>query len=154
MRHHLQIVCRIMFLAFALCLGLSGVIQAQEITGSIVGTVRDADGAAVPGATVTINDAEKKVVVRTSTTNDDGAYAVPSLPVSIYEVTVEHSGFKKYLARDVKLDVGQRRTLDVVLETGNIAETVTIEATPLTVELNTPTASAVINGDQARELSL
>jgi hypothetical protein len=145
---------RVLFTALALILSLSAVAVAQEITGSIVGTVKDANGANVANATVTVTDSAKKVVVRTVESNDDGIYAVPNLSVGTYEVTFEISGFKKYLAKDVKVDVGQRRTLDVSLETGNIAETVTIEATPLTVELTTPTASSVINGDQARELSL
>src|SRR5438552_1311736 len=88
MRHQLQFL-RVVFVTIALFFGLTGIAVAQETTGSIVGTVRDANGAAVSGATVTITDAEKKVVVRTSTTNDDGVYAVPNLPVGTYEVTVE-----------------------------------------------------------------
>ncbi|PYS39197.1 MAG: hypothetical protein DMF71_15580 [Acidobacteria bacterium] len=145
MRHHLQFL----FSAFVLvlCFSFSQVASAQEITGSIIGTVKDANGAGVPNTTVTITDSEKKIVIRTTQTNDDGIYSAPNLPVGSYEVLFEVSGFKKQLAKDVKLDVGQRRTLDVVLETGTISETVTVEA-------STPTASAVITGDQARELSL
>src|SRR5438874_5475883 len=152
MRHHLQFL----FSAFVLvlCFSFSQVASAQEITGSIIGTVKDANGAGVPNTTVTITDSEKKIVIRTTQTNDDGIYSAPNLPVGSYEVLFEVSGFKKQLAKDVKLDVGQRRTLDVVLETGTISETVTVEASPVTVELTTPTASAVITGDQARELSL
>ena len=152
MRHHLQFL----FSAFVLvlCFSFSQVASAQEITGSIIGTVKDANGAGVTNTTVTITDSEKKIVIRTTQTNDDGIYSAPNLPVGSYEVLFEVSGFKKQLAKDVKLDVGQRRTLDVVLETGTISETVTVEASPVTVELTTPTASAVITGDQARELSL
>src|SRR2546423_9052436 len=153
MKYHVPFL-RVLFLAIGLILGLGAAASAQEITGSINGSVHDTNGAAVSGATVTITDTEKKVVVRTLTTNEDGAYAAPNLPVGIYDVLVEASGFKKYLGSKVKIDVGQRRTLDIALEAGNIAETVTIEATPLTVELATPTASSVINGDQARELAL
>lgn len=145
---------RVLFVVVGLSFGLAGNAFAQEITGSIVGTVKDANGAVVKGATVTMTDAQKKVVVRTSTTNDDGFYSVPNLPVAVYDVTFEASGFKKQLANNVQLDVGQRRTLDVSLETGSISETVTIEASQQTVELTTPTASAVISGDQVRELSL
>src|SRR2546423_5639637 len=153
MKYHVPFL-RVLFLAIGLILGLGAAASAQEITGSINGSVHDTNGAAVSGATVTITDTEKKVVVRTLTTNEDGAYAAPNLPVGIYDVLVEASGFKKYLGSKVKIDVGQRRALDIALEAGNIAETVTIEATPLTVELSTPTASSVINGDQARELAL
>jgi len=145
---------RVLFAAIAVAFAFSTLALAQETTGSINGTIRDPNGAAVAGATVTVTDTEKKVVVRTLTTNDDGIYSAPNLQVGFYDLTIEAPGFKKYLANNVKLDVGQRRTLDVALETGSITETVTVSATPLTVELTTPTASAVITGDQARELSL
>src|SRR5437016_1509854 len=115
MKYHVPFL-RVLFLAIALILGLSAAASAQEITGSITGSVHDTNGAAVSGATVTITDTEKKVVVRTLTTNEDGAYAAPSLPVGIYDVLVEASGFKKYLGSKVKIDVGQRRTLDIALE--------------------------------------
>lgn len=144
-----------MFLTLIACLYLSSVATAQETTGSLVGTVRDANGAAVPGATVTITDPTKNnSVIRTTTTSDDGVFSAPNLFVSVYEVTVEAANFKKYVQTDVKLDVNQRRNLDITLEAGNVAETVTVEADQVAVELNTPTASTTINGDQVRELSI
>jgi len=73
MRHQ-QISLRMTLLAFALCLGLSGLSFGQEITGNIVGTVKDSSGAAVKGATVTITDEDKHLVVRTTTTGDDGEF--------------------------------------------------------------------------------
>ncbi|MFN2481176.1 MAG: carboxypeptidase regulatory-like domain-containing protein [Pyrinomonadaceae bacterium] len=136
-----------------LALGTAAV-TAQDVTGTINGTVKDSTGATVAGATVTITDQEKKVVVRTVTTGDDGEYSAPSLPAGVYTVTVEAANFKKSAQTNVKLDVNQRRTLHVALEAGNISEVVTVQADPLTVELTTPTASTLISGDQVRELSL
>jgi hypothetical protein len=136
----------------ALC--LTGTVYAQETTGSMVGTVKDANGGAVPGATVTLTDSDKNVVVRSVTTNEDGQFSVPNLAVSNYDVSVEAASFKKYVQNRVKLDIGQRRTVDVTLEVGNVAEVVTIEASPVSVELTTPAASTVINGDQVRQLSI
>ncbi|HVF30454.1 MAG TPA: TonB-dependent receptor, partial [Pyrinomonadaceae bacterium] len=134
---------------------LSGLTMGQEVTGSIVGTVRDSAGGAVPGATVTITDPSKgNQVVRTLTTNDGGDFAAPNLPVSTYNVTVEAANFKKSVNETIKVDVGQRRPVDVVLEAGNISETVTVQADTVAVETNTPTASTTINGDQVRELSI
>ncbi|HEV7397468.1 MAG TPA: carboxypeptidase-like regulatory domain-containing protein, partial [Pyrinomonadaceae bacterium] len=151
---HLQISPRIIFLAIALCLGLSSLTVAQEVTGSLVGTVKDSNGGVVGGATVTITDSEKKVVVRTATTNDEGQFSAPNLPSALYDVQIEAANFKKHLEKRVKLDVGASRSVDVTLEAGNIAEVVTVEAAPLTVELSSPTVSSVINGDQVRELSI
>ncbi|HLM01146.1 MAG TPA: TonB-dependent receptor [Pyrinomonadaceae bacterium] len=144
-----------MLLALAMVLSLSGLTMAQEVTGSIVGTVRDASGAAVPGATVTITDPSKNnVVVRTTTTSDDGEFSAPNLIVSVYAVTVEAANFKKSVVTDIKLDVGTRRQVEVTLQAGRIEETVTVESDPVSVELSTPTAGTVVSGEQVRELSL
>src|SRR5438876_1308871 len=153
MRHQLQFL-RVVFVAIAIFFGLTGIAVAKEITGSIVGRVSDTNGAAVKGATVTITDSDKKVVVRTIVTNDDGQFSAPNLTVSNYDVLIEATGFKKQLQNKVKLDVGERHTIDVTLEAGNIAEVVSVQAAQVTVELTTPTASTVINGDQVRELQI
>src|SRR5207248_7591564 len=122
--------------------------------GSIVGSVKDANGAAVKGATVTVTDPAKKEVVRTTTTDDEGGYSARDLHVGVYNVAVEAKGFKKHIESKVQVDVGTPRTLTIGLEVGNVAEVVTVEANPVAVELSTPTVSTTINGDQARELSL
>jgi hypothetical protein len=153
MRHQLQFL-RVMFVAIALFFGLTGIAVAQEITGSIVGTVKDANGGAVKGATVTITNNDTHLVVRTVTTNDDGDFTAPLLPVAFYDITVEATGFKKNLDQRVKLNVNERRTVDVVLQAGNIAETVTVTSEQLQVDTQTATASNVINGTQIVELSL
>lgn len=153
MRRHLQLL-RVLFAALALCFGLTGLAVGQEITGSIVGTIKDPNGAAVPGATVTVTDSSTKLVVRTMQTNDEGQYSARDLHATTYDVAVEAKGFKKHIATKVQVDVGIRRALDISLEVGNIAEIVTVEANPVAVELSTPTVSTVISGEQARELSL
>ena len=152
MKRHLLYV-RALFAALAL-LSFSHFAFAQEITGVINGTVKDSNGAAIAGATVTITDADKQVVVRTVTTNDGGEFNAPNLLVGFYDITVEAANFKKALLGRVKLDVGQRRTVDLVLEVGNISESVLVTSSPVAVELTTPTTSTVINGDQVRQLSI
>jgi hypothetical protein len=153
MRHHLQIL-RVLFVTLALCIGFASVAFAQEIAGSIVGTVKDSNGAAVKGATVTITDSDKKIVVRTVTTNDDGEFSAPILPAAYYDITVEAANFKKYLGSRVKLNVNADRRLDVTLEAGNVAETVTVTSEPLQVNTQSAVASTLISGDQVRQLSL
>lgn len=92
-------------LAFTLC--FSGLVLGQEITGTIVGVVKDASGAVVPGATVTIKDPSKgDLVVRTATTNDNGEFTAPNLAISTYSVTVEAANFKKAVQTGIKVDVG------------------------------------------------
>jgi hypothetical protein len=142
-----------MVLTFVFCAGIS-VAFAQEITGSIAGTVKDASGAAVKGATVTITDSDKKSLVRTFSTNDDGEFSASLLPVAYYDITVEAPNFKKHVDTRVKVNVNERRTVDVALEAGNIAETVTVTSELLQVNTQSATASNVISGDQVRQLSL
>ena len=154
MKQHLRISLPLLSMAAALFLGLGTVAFAQEITGTIVGTVKDTSGAAVQGATVTIADSDKKVVVRTVATGDDGGYSAPLLPAGNYEVSVEAPNFKKHIESKVKLDLNQRRTVDVILEVGNIAEVVTVESQPLQVDSQSATASTLISGDQVRQLSI
>ena len=92
MKQNPKFVC-LLLATIVLCLGFSSVAMAQEITGSIVGTVRDANGAAVKGATVTITDPLKKEVIRTTTTDDDGGYKCrricrPWVPTGICRVLI------------------------------------------------------------------
>lgn len=141
--------------AFAVMVLFGGAVSAQEITGTIVGTVRDANGAVVSGATVTITDPSKSgLVVRTMVTNDDGEFAAPNLTISTYSVTVEATNFKKTVQTGIKVDVGQRRNVEVVLTAGTVEEVVTVEADPVAVDLTSPTSGTVINGEQVRELSI
>lgn len=152
MRHHPRFaVC--LFAVVALLFAFSGVAMSQEITGSIVGSVKDANGAVVKGATVTITNSDTKLVVRSVTTNDDGEFSAPLLPVALYDITVEAANFKKHVER-VKLDVNARRTVDVSLQAGNVSEVVTVTSDLLQVNTQSATASSVISGPQVRELSL
>ena len=144
-----------LFAALALTLCFSGINFGQETTGSLTGTVKDSAGAAVAGATVNIIDTKKNnAVVRTATTNDDGVYSVPNMQPGVYTISVEAPNFKKSVTTGVTVDVGKRREQPVVLEAGRIEEAVTVSAGAIGVELNAPTASTTINGDQVRELSL
>lgn len=152
MRHHLQFI-RAVFVAVVL-FSLAAMVAGQEVSGSISGTVKDAMGAAVAGATVTITDTQKKAVVRTLTTNDEGVFSAPDMPSALYDIAVEAPNFKRHIEKGLKVDVGQKRGLDISLKAGSISEVVTVEASPLAVELRTPTSSTVISGEQARELSL
>ena len=100
-------------LAIAMLMSLVTISSAQEITGNIVGTVRDANGAVVAGATGTIRNAAQNVVVRTITTSDSGEFSAPNVPPSLYTITVEAPNFKRAVQTDVKVDVGQRRNVDI-----------------------------------------
>src|SRR5947209_10119011 len=85
-----------LFAALTLTFCFSGINFGQETTGSLTGTVKDANGATVAGATVNVMDPSKNnAVVRTVTTNDDGVYSVPNLQPATYTISVEAPNFKK-----------------------------------------------------------
>ncbi len=103
---------------------------AQIETGTIVGTVSDATGAAMPGVKVEIRSAATGVVT-TLTTNDAGRYQSPPLKPDSYEIAAAIQGFKTTKATLV-LEVNQRTGLDLKLEAGAVTDSVTItDATPL-----------------------
>ncbi len=149
---------RVIFPLSALALSLSGFIVlqalAQDITGSIVGLVKDSNGAAVAGATVTIKDTDKNVVVRTVTTNSDGAYSAPLLLIGHYAVTIESPNFKRFTRSNIELNVNDRLTVDATLEVGQVTEVVQVESSALQVELQTATQSGLISSAEIRELPL
>ncbi|HYY96865.1 MAG TPA: carboxypeptidase-like regulatory domain-containing protein, partial [Pyrinomonadaceae bacterium] len=154
MRHHRKNGLLSLLVIVAFC--LAGNVYAQQITGDLVGTVTDSNGAAVAGATVTITNSDTKLVARTVTTNDAGEYSAPLLPVAYYDITVEARNFKKHVDERVKINVNEHHTTNVTLEVGNVAETITVTSGQLQLQVDTQsaTASSVINGDQVRELSL
>jgi hypothetical protein len=105
----------------------SSSVFAQSGSSSLRGTVTDVAGKAVAGATVTLNDEQKKFS-RTQTTNDSGNYVFTAIPPGTYRVDVEGTGFKKSSISQVSALIDTPNTLDVQLEVGNIAEVVSVIA--------------------------
>ena len=132
----------------------AAIASAQEITGSIVGTVSDSKGGVVPNARVTITNTDQQVVVRTLTTDDRGEYAAPLLPVGRYSVTAEIAGFKKVTQSGVVLNVNDKLAVNFNLEVGTVSEAVSVEANALQVDTQSASATGVVTGTQVRELSL
>jgi len=103
-------------------------VLAQVPTGSIVGTVLDAQKAAVAGADVTITSQDTGVQYKT-TTASNGGYAVQSLNFGLYRVDVNKQGFKAASVANLKLDASSQLSVPpIVLEVGAMTETVTVEA--------------------------
>ncbi len=120
--------------------------------GTIVGTVTDASGAAVPNADIVINDVDTNTVTRVAS-NASGEYTAAGLPVGHYTVTAEVKGFKKFEQTNVPLNVGDRRTVDVKLEVGSTTESVVVEADAVQVQTESGEVSDVITGQQVTQLA-
>ena len=129
-------------------------LNAQEITGNIFGTITDASGAAIPNATVVVTNTSLNQNVRTLTTNENGNFSATLLPVGKYTVSVEAKGFKKATQTGIEVNVNDRLTLNLTLEVGDISQEVSVQANPDQVELQTASQANLINGSQVRELAL
>ena len=118
----------LLLLCLLLITGLAHETRAQAVYGSISGTVTDTQGALVPDATVTITSIERNTS-DTAKTNDSGLYVKDRLLPGTYKVTIEKSGYKKGEIPLVVVNVDTQAKTDVVLEAGQVSETVTISAT-------------------------
>jgi len=129
-------------------------VQAQDVTGSIVGTVTDSTGSAVPAAKVTITNTDRSAIVRSIFTASDGNYSAPLLPIGHYSVSVEAAGFKKSVRNDIPLNVNDNLTVNFKLDVGDVKELVNVEANPVQVDLQSASVGSLISGRQITELSL
>jgi hypothetical protein len=116
-------------LLVTLMLVSAALAQTQITTGTIQGTVVDANGAAVPGATVEAKNTDTNFV-RTTTTDDEGRFVAPQLPSGRYTVTVSKTGFATLVVEKADLTVGQAMNLPLSMKVSSVQETVTITATP------------------------
>src|SRR6267154_1894650 len=142
-----------LLVVLALILGTSLAARAQNITGSVRGTVTDEQGAAIAGASVMITNADTGDS-RSEKTDKDGTYTFQSLPIGRYTLNVTGEGFKAFQVKDVVLHVNDSLTLDAQLRVGAKTETIEVVATASQVELNNAELSGTVAGAQITELPL
>jgi outer membrane receptor protein involved in Fe transport len=115
----------------AILLGFSAPVLGQAVNATLLGTVTDSSGAAVANVKVTITETNTGIS-RASQTNESGNYVLPDLPPGTYTVTAELSGFKRASRAGIDVIVNTTERVDLILEPGNVLETVTVEAeTPM-----------------------
>ncbi|HEU4766150.1 MAG TPA: TonB-dependent receptor, partial [Pyrinomonadaceae bacterium] len=128
------------------------VVQAQT-TGSLSGTITDQNNAVVAGATVTLHSnvaaGERSVV-----TDSNGAFDFQALLPGTYSLSVEASGFKKSIARDISVSVSLNTQVNVQLEIGLAGESVTVTASQEVLNTSSPSLTNVINTRQVVDLPI
>jgi hypothetical protein len=127
--------------------------QASVSNAEIRGQVTDQNGAAVAGATVTVNDANKGTT-RSVNTDENGSYVILALQPSTYNLKVEAAGFASKTLNDVKLDVGQVASIPVVLGVGAVQDVVDVTANAQVVEVERTQQSSVIGEVQIDNLPI
>src|SRR5688572_15484726 len=126
---------------------------AQFETAALVGTVTDASGAIVTGATITVTNANTGVG-QSRITDSHGNYEFVTLRIGTYLVTAEKSGFAIALADDVRLTVGARQRVDLTMQVGQLSERIEVTAAATRLETDTSQRGQVISGEQTRALPL
>jgi Carboxypeptidase regulatory-like domain len=142
-------------LAVAFCVFLltCRVVCGQAVSGTILGTVSDPTGAAVPNAQITIVLTGQSAV-HTSVTNESGNFIEPDLPSGTYTVTVAAPGFKKETRENIVLLTNTTERVDVSLITGSASETVTVSAAPPLLQTDRADISTNLESRQIANLPL
>ena len=140
------------FMALLLLLTLP-YAHGQVVGASISGTITDSAGAAIAGATVTLRNVETGIQ-RNQASDNEGRYAVPSVPVGTYSLKVQKEGFATQERTGIVLTVGQSAKVDVALAVGEVQQEVKVEAVPEAVNLSTQEVSGLVDERQVKELPL
>ncbi len=107
---------------------LASVGYAQQLTGTLSGTVADSAGAVVPNAKITMRNAASGDI-RTSVSNGSGYFSITAVQPGAYSISIEAPGFKKWERTDIAFAQGDNKSLaNIKLEVGNVSETVEIKA--------------------------
>jgi hypothetical protein len=132
---------------------LSGVAAAQETRATITGTVKDSQGAVVPGVTVTVLHLPTNVATD-AVTNEQGVFTVQKLAPGPVKITATLPGFKTFVREGITLRTAETVTITVTLEVGGIEEQVSVNAQSSQIESNESTISQTIENKRIAELPL
>ena len=143
-----------MFWAVGLILFLIAVpVFAQLATGTILGVVKDTSGGTVAGANVTVTNSET-AQSRTVTTEADGSYRFPGMPVGHYSVKIEKDGFKTSTQNGLILDVSQEVVANASMEVGSSAQEVVVTGEAPLVNTTTSALGGLVDENKMADLPL
>src|SRR5258705_2712455 len=131
----------------------TAVASAQLSTAELSGRVTDPSGAVLPGVTVTMTQTATRAT-RTAVTDADGAYVLSNLPTGPYQLEVSLQGFRSYVQNGMELKVGATPTINVPVELGNVAETITVEGAALLIDVKSSGIKDVVENERIVELPL
>ncbi len=126
---------------------------ARAQTGGIRGTVKDPSGAVIAGAKITITE-QGTGTLRAATSREDGAFEFASVPVAVYTVEVDAAGFKRFVQKDLAVDIGHVANVSAIMQIGQSSTTVTVEASGVQVETTSTQLGAVVNERAITQLPL
>ncbi len=128
-------------------------VAAQLPTGTILGNVKDSSGASIPGAMVTLRNTDTNLT-KTATTEQDGSYRFPELPVGHYEMKAEAAGFRTENRTGLTLEITQQGVINFALQVGSTTQQVTVSSEIPMVNTQDSTLGATVNEQSMAELPL
>src|SRR5688572_3898210 len=140
------------FAATFVLVGIGGDVWAQA-TAQISGTARDQSGAVLPGVEIRVTQSETGVA-RDTITNETGSYVLTNLPIGPYRLEASLPGFRTYAQTGIVLQVNSSPAINVVLEVGQVAETIEVEANAALVETRSVGVGSVVENTRILELPL
>src|SRR5688572_31350008 len=144
---------RLLMLALLLFAGSTPAFAQASSGSTLSGTVIDADGGVIPGATVTVKNNATGVVVE-GVSNSTGQFSFPGLNAGTYTLTVALSGFKTFVANDVRLISATPAAITATLEVGALRDVIAVKARSEMVQTQSPTVSSTLLAEQLTELPL
>ena len=132
---------------------LTALAYGQFESAEVLGTVRDASGAIIAGATVTLTNLETGIQSQ-ATTDSSGDYDFFNVKVGRYSLTVEKTGFAKFATTDVRVDVNARQRVDAALQVGAITQSIEVTGAAATLDTDSSEHGQVVNTQQILELPL
>lgn len=144
------------FAALVCCVlgGLAKVARSQAGTADIVGTVADATGAVLPGATVTAKNLDTGLS-RTQQTGSSGDFAFTLLPIGNYSVSIEANGFKMFTAPQITIATGDRARVDAAMQVGSVQQTVEVTGeVSAALQTDSATVGSLITTQATQDLPL
>ena len=156
MSHKLAKCIFALLTAIGLAFTVNYAAAQNAVSGSISGTVTDATGAVITGATVTVTNTDRGEDIRVTKTNGAGFFTAESLPLGAYKVTIVASHFKTEVVTGLVLHAADELTVDRALTPGGANEVVTVSTTDnlVNVNLEDATSAGLINGEQMTEMPL
>ena len=144
--------------AFLWVFGLAVVLQptsshATEQTGKLRGTVTDAQGQVLEGATVRVTSSSLQGV-RSSKTGASGKFYIPALPPGSYDIQAEYDGFRTWTKKELRISMGTSFNLDIMLSSAEVSESVTIVDDRPVIDTTTSTTGSVVTREQIQALPI
>jgi Carboxypeptidase regulatory-like domain len=141
------------YLCLCLVMLLSTLQLRADVTGSILGYVRDASGAVLPNASLTVTQTSTGYT-RTATADSSGQYTILALPPGTYRLTASMAGFENGVIENINLNVNDALKFDFALKVGNVSQTVSVDASSVQVDTATTSMGTTITSAQILSMPL